>query len=103
MGFEYDHEKNAENRQKHSIDFEQAQALWADPLIVDVSTRVTDEPRWVVISKIGSRHSSAVSTRRGENIRLISDRRSRDEELEIYESQDLCSQIRCRRKNRRSP
>jgi uncharacterized DUF497 family protein len=30
-----------------------------------------------------------VITRRGENVRLISVRRSRDEEVEIYESQDI--------------
>jgi uncharacterized DUF497 family protein len=30
-----------------------------------------------------------VITRSGENVRLISVRRSRDEEVEIYESQDI--------------
>lgn len=89
MGFEYDQEKNTENRRKHGIDFEQAQSLWSDPMVVEIPARVTDEPRWVVIGKISSRHWSAVITRRGENIRLISVRRSRDEEVAIYESQDL--------------
>ena len=89
MGFEYDQEKNTENRRKHGIDFEQAQSLWSDPMVVEIPARVTDDPRWVVIGKISSRHWSAVITRRGENIRLISVRRSRDEEVAIYESQDL--------------
>lgn len=89
MGFEYDQEKNTENRRKHGIDFEQAQSLWSDPMVVEIPARVTDEPRWVVIGKISSRHWSAVITRRGEKIRLISVRRSRDEEVAIYESQDL--------------
>ena len=89
MGFEYDQEKNTENRRKHGIDFEQAQSLWSDPMVVEIPARVTDESRWVVIGKISSRHWSAVITRRGENIRLISVRRSRDEEVAIYESQDL--------------
>ena len=89
MGFEYDQEKNTENRRKHGIDFEQAQSLWSDPMVVEIPARVTDEPRWVVIGMISSRHWSAVITRRGENIRLISVRRSRDEEVAIYESQDL--------------
>ncbi len=89
MGFEYDQEKNTENRRKHGIDFEQAQSLWSDPMVVEIPARVTDESRWVVIGKISSRHWSAVITWRGENIRLISVRRSRDEEVAIYESQDL--------------
>ena len=89
MGFEYDYEKNTKKRRKHGIDFEQAQSLWSDPMVVEIPARVTDEPRWVVIGKISSRHGSAVITRRGENIRLVSVRRCRDEEVAIYDSQDL--------------
>lgn len=88
MGFEYDPEKSAENKRKHGLDFEEAQALWDDAALVEVPARVTDEPRWVVIGKLGEKHWSAVVTRRGENIRLISVRRSRDEEVAIYEGED---------------
>jgi uncharacterized DUF497 family protein len=51
--------------------------------------RTTDEPRWLLIGKIDEKHWSAIITRRGENIRLISVRRSRDEEVELYESEEL--------------
>jgi len=88
MGFEYDRKKSAENKRKHGIDFEEAQALWNDAALIEVPARVTDEPRWVVIGKIEDKHWSAVMTRRGENIRLISVRRSRDEEVAIYERED---------------
>lgn len=88
MGFEYDSEKSAENKRKHGLDFEEAQALWNDAALVEVPARVTDEPRWVVIGKIEEKYWSAVVTRRGENIRLISVRRSRDEEVAIYEGED---------------
>jgi len=88
MGFEYDPEKSAENKRKHGLDFEEAQARWDDPALVEVPTRVTDEARWVVIGKREEKHWSAVVTRRGENIRLISVRRSRDEEVAIYEGED---------------
>ena len=88
MGFEYDPEKSAENKRKHGLDFEEAQALWNDAALVEVPARVTDEPRWVVIGKLEEKHWSAVVTRRGENIRLISVRRSRDEEVAIYEGED---------------
>ena len=89
MGFEYDPEKSAENKRKHGIDFEYAQALWSDPALLEIPARVVDEPRWVVIGRIAGKHWSAVITRRKDNVRIISVRRSRDEEVEIYESQDI--------------
>jgi hypothetical protein len=89
MEYEYDSAKSVRNKRKHGIDFEQAQALWLDAGLVEIPARTRDEPRWLVVGKIGGRHWSAVITRRGENIRLISARRSRDEEVAIYESQDI--------------
>jgi uncharacterized DUF497 family protein len=87
--FEYDPEKSAENERKHGVDFEAAQELWSDPDLLEIPARVSDEPRWVLIGKMGKKHWSAVITRRGDKVRLISVRRSRDEEIEIYESQDI--------------
>lgn len=89
MGFEHDSEKSAENKRKHGVDFEEAQALWSDSALVEIPARVSDEPRWVVIGRMAEEHWSAVITRRNDNVRIISVRRSRDEEVEIYESQDL--------------
>jgi uncharacterized protein len=89
MQFEYDPHKSAENKRKHGIDFEEAQEPWADSGLVEIPARTTDEPRWLPVGRIDQKHWSAVITRRGENVRLISVRRSRDEEVEIYESQDI--------------
>jgi uncharacterized DUF497 family protein len=89
MGFEYDPEKSAENKRKHGVDFEEAQTLWSDPVLLEIPARVSDELRWVVIGKMNEKHWSAVITRRSDNVRIISVRRSRDEEIEIYESQDI--------------
>ncbi|HEY3657824.1 MAG TPA: BrnT family toxin [Steroidobacteraceae bacterium] len=89
MGFEYDPDKSTENKRKHGLDFEEAQALWADSALVEIPARVTDEPRWVLIGKFDQKHWSAVVTRRGDNVRIISVRRARDEEVAIYESQDI--------------
>ena len=89
MGFEYDPAKSAENKRKHGIDFEAAAALWSDVALVEIPAWVVDEPRWLVIGKLKDKHWSAVITRRGENIRLISVRRSRDEEVAIYESEEI--------------
>jgi uncharacterized DUF497 family protein len=58
-------------------------------LVYLIPARVTDEPRRVVIGKMNAKHWSAVITRRGDNVRIISVRRSRDEEVTIYESQDI--------------
>jgi hypothetical protein len=89
MKFEYDPGKSADNKRKHGIDFEEAQALWADSALVEIPARTSDEPRWLLIGKIDEKHWSAVITRREENIRLISVRRSRDDEVRIYESEDI--------------
>jgi uncharacterized protein len=63
--------------------------LWSNAALLEIPARVSDEPRWVVVGKMNEKHWSAVITRRGENVRLISVRRSRDEEVEIYENQDI--------------
>ena len=89
MGFEYDRAKSVENRRKHGIDFKAAQALWGDDALVEIPAKVVDEPRWLVIGRIDGKHWSAVIARRGENIRLVSVRRSRDEEVAIYESEEI--------------
>ena len=89
MVFEYDPNKSAENKRKHGIDFEDAQRLWADPGVMEIPARTSDEPRWLLIGKIDEKHCSAIVTRRGENTRLISVRRSRDEEVALYESEDI--------------
>ena len=89
MSFEYDPGKSAENKRKHGIDFEEAQALWADPALVEIPAHTSDEPRWLLIGRIEEKHWSAVITRREEKIRLISVRRSRDGEVRIYEGEDI--------------
>ena len=88
-GFEYDCRKSEANLAKHGIDFESAQALWADDDRIEIPARTEDEPRHLVIGKIGNRHWSAVITYRENAIRIISVRRSRDEEVRLYESTDI--------------
>jgi hypothetical protein len=68
------------------IDFVEAQVLWQDSLHIEVPARTTDEPRWLVIGQINGKHWSAVVTYRQQRIRIISVRRSRNEEVAIYES-----------------
>jgi len=86
MEFEFDPAKSRSNLKKHGIDFEQAQGIWDDPDLLEVPARTTDEPRFLVIGLIEGRHWSAVVTPRGDRIRIISVRRSREEEVALYES-----------------
>ena len=84
--FEYDERKSQGNLKKHGIDFVDAQALWRDPYLVEIPAGTTDEERFLVIGKIQGKHWSAVVTPRDGNVRIISVRRSRVEEVAIYES-----------------
>ena len=86
MTFEYDPNKSQNNLEKHGIDFEQAQAIWEDESRLEIPARTIDEPRFLVIGMIASICWSAVITYRDDNIRIISVRRSRIEEVEFYES-----------------
>jgi uncharacterized DUF497 family protein len=86
MNFAFDPKKSKGNKQKHGIDFIEAQALWDDPDLIEIPARIEDEPRFLVIGKINKTYWSGVITYRAEVIRIISVRRSRSEEVEIYES-----------------
>ena len=84
--FEFDPEKSTRNKEKHGIDFLEAQSLWDDPDLLEIPAKTDDEPRYVVIGKMGPKHWSAIVTYRNDNIRIISVRRSRIEEVDLYES-----------------
>ena len=84
--FEFDPAKSESNLVKHGIDFVAAQALWNDPELLEIPARTDDEPRFLVIGRIGSIYWSGVIAYRGSVIRLISVRQSRPEEIVFYES-----------------
>ena len=85
MDFEYDSTKSASNLSKHGIDFDQAQALWDDPWMLEAPAKTGDEPRFISIGKIEGKHWAAVWTPRGDAVRIISVRRARKEEIGYYE------------------
>ncbi len=62
MEFEFDSTKSRSNKEKHGIDFVESQELWNDSERIEVPTKTTDEPRYVVVGKIGEQHWSAVIT-----------------------------------------
>ena len=87
MEFEYDLAKSEVNLRKHGISFNTAQQLWDDDDLVEIPARTEDEPRYIVIGRIGSKHWSAVITYRPSVVRIISVRRSRRTEVALYEGE----------------
>ena len=86
MEFEFDKRKSKINKKKHGIDFTEAQGLWNDPDRIEIPAKTIDEERFLLIGKITDEYWSAIITYRNEKARIISVRRSRKEELDIYES-----------------
>ncbi len=84
--FEFDDKKSASNLNKHGINFESAQALWGDPDLVELKAHSENEPRFLMIGRIENKHWSAIVTYRENKIRIISVRRSRKSEVDLYES-----------------
>jgi uncharacterized DUF497 family protein len=85
MQFEYDPAKSASNKAKHGIDFEQAKALWADDQRIDLPARHPEETRRLAVGRIAGKFWTAIFTLRADKVRVISVRRSREEEIELYE------------------
>ena len=86
MNFEFDPIKSEKNKAKHGIDFIEAQTLWSDPDLLEIPAKTVDEQQFLIIGKIDEKHWSGIITYRNDNICIISVRRSRDEEIELYES-----------------
>ena len=86
--FEFDPRKSAANLAKHGIDFVSAQELWLDHDMLEIDARSREEPRTLVLGRIGSVLWSAIVTSRVGRIRIISVRRARAEERKLYEAED---------------
>jgi len=86
MEFEFDKRKSQINKKKYGVDFIEAQALWNDRDRIEIPAKTIDENRSLIIGKITDKCWSAIITYRNEKVRIISIRRSRKEEVEIYES-----------------
>jgi len=84
MEFEFDPVKSEANLRKHKIDFKEAQDLWKDQYAAIVDARSDSEPRSALIAFYRGKIWTAFFTERSAKIRLISMRRARNEEEEIY-------------------
>jgi uncharacterized DUF497 family protein len=84
MRFEFDTAKSKANLAKHGMDFEMAQALWRDVEGLMAPSRYSGEPRKLLIAQRDGKLWTAIFTERGEAIRIISVRRSRENEHIAY-------------------
>ena len=89
MKIEFDPEKSRLNKEKHGIDFYEAQALWEDENLIEIPAKTIGENRFIVIGSIMGKCWSGVVTYRKDITRIISVRRSRTEEVEIYENSGI--------------
>ncbi len=89
MEFEWDNEKSRTNKDKHGIDFNAAREMWRDSNRVEIQSSFSHENRNILIGKIGRKLWTAIYTYRGNNIRIISVRRSREKETKLYEQKEV--------------
>ncbi|MFZ2967734.1 MAG: BrnT family toxin [Sulfuricurvum sp.] len=85
MRFEYDPDKSASNLVKHGIDFDEAQLVWQDANALEIRAKSDTENRFALIGRIDDKLWIAFYTYRGDTIRLISVRRTRENEKRIYD------------------
>lgn len=88
MVFEWDPKKAERNLRKHGVSFHECASVFADPLSITYHDpdHSTTEHRFIIV---GESHSGRVlmvaHTDRGDNIRIISARRTTSQERRHYE------------------
>lgn len=87
--FEFDKNKSESNKRKHGIDFESARNLWRDFNRVEIPAKWIDEPRILLIARLEEEIWAAIFTRRNKRIRIISVRKARNNEKEVYNSRRI--------------
>jgi uncharacterized DUF497 family protein len=86
FGFDPDKSARTKADPNRGIDFIDAQKLWNDPDRVEIPSRTSDERRVQLLGVMDGKHWSVIVTPRDEKVRIISVRRMRKDEKEIYES-----------------
>lgn len=88
LSFEWDRRKAASNLSKHSVSFEEALAVFADPLarIFDDEDHSIEEQREIIIGHSADDRLLVVCfTAQGESVRIFSARKSTRKERKDYE------------------
>jgi len=89
MDFQFDPYKSTRNKKKHGIDFKEAQNLWKDPFRIEIPSKFVEEKRTLMIAMLNNVLWTAVITYRDHIIRIISVRKSRENEKKIYFSRRI--------------
>lgn len=82
--FDWNPAKSAFNEAKHGLSLASASTLWAGPVVTLPSKR-PGELRHLAIGLIEGRHWTVVYALRGDSFRLISARRSRENEKTLFQ------------------
>jgi uncharacterized DUF497 family protein len=86
MKFEFDEAKSRQNKEKHGIDFVDAQALWYNDRYNVTKLDYNEEDRYAVTAPIEDKLWTAIITFRSDKIRIISVRRAHKNEEKRYET-----------------
>ena len=89
MKFEWDEGKSRTNQDKHGIDFETASNLWLDEDQIEIYAPHPIEDRRIIIAKYRNKIWTAIYTMRDDTIRIISVRRARKKEVNLYEKKKI--------------
>jgi hypothetical protein len=92
MQFEWNSQKSIANKEKHGIDFETAKRLWSDENRLEIHASHPVEDRWILIGKKDNKRWTAIYTLRGNTIRIISVRKSREKEVDLYDRKVICKE-----------
>lgn len=89
--FEWDNKKSQTNKQKHGISFFEVIEVWAKYhlTVLKGAKSIDGEVRSFTVGYVGNNLYTVIWTKRGQNIRLISARRSRDGEKKAFENKNI--------------
>ena len=84
LKFDWDPAKSVSNEAKHGLSLAAASVLWVGPVVTLPSKR-PGEMRHLAIGLIDGRHWTVVYAPRGDHLRLVSARRSRENEKSLFQ------------------
>jgi uncharacterized DUF497 family protein len=87
--FDWNEDKSKINKAKHGIDFETAKNLWLDEDRVEIQAPHPIGDRKIIIGKYHDKLWAGICTMRDDTIRIISVRRARRREVNLYEEEKL--------------
>ena len=84
--FSWDEKKNAANKEKHGVSFEEAKYIFNDPNTIEIydCKHNMTEDRWKIIGMNGWGLFTVICTEKDETIRIISARKADKKEEEVY-------------------